>query len=94
MEQVEELLQGERSSHELLIRIDERTKATAAAVVALQQNYVHKQEFAPFKKAVEDFQDIYVQNKEFAPIRNGFYVVVSLVITTVVGAILALVVKK
>jgi hypothetical protein len=82
----------------VLARIDERTKNTDKAIAdikgdvrsireELSSTYVTKTEFAPVK---ED----YVSKKDFEPVRKIVYGVIGIILVAVIGALVALVVKK
>jgi hypothetical protein len=82
----------------VLARIDERTKNTDKAIgdikedvktlrEELSSHYVTKTEFTPVK-------DDYVSKKDFEPVRKIVYGVVGIILATVIGALVALVLKK
>lgn len=87
-------LQEEKSSHELLIRLDERTKGMAAILATLPASYVSKNEFEPVKKVVEEIPDNYVSKDDFSPVKKGFYAFITVICLAVVTAIIGLVIHR
>ena len=90
---METVLEEGKTAHELLIRLDERTKGMAAILATLPNSYVAKPEFEAVKKVVESFPSEYVKNESFLPISKGFYAIVGLMCLAVIGALLSVVVK-
>jgi hypothetical protein len=87
-------MQEQQSSHELLIRLDERTKGMAAILATLPANYVAKNEFEPVKKVIEDLSTNYVSKEDFSPIQKGFYAVAGLICLSVISALVYSVVRS
>jgi hypothetical protein len=93
---------GEKRIGESLARLDERTLQLMSrmeqVLVQLNSNYVTQAEFRPVKSSLEDMTDSvksdYVTMSEFRPVRNTIYGMISIIIMTVLGSLLALVLRK
>jgi len=49
--------------------------------------------FVELKKNLDDMKSCYVRKEEFSPVKNGFYAMVGTIALTVLGALLASVVR-
>jgi len=83
------------SDNTLLYRIDERTNLLVSSFTAfkeemqdlkntIQDRFVSQNEFEPFKNS-------YVSKEEFQPVKNLVYGLVSLIMTSVIGAIMLMI---
>jgi len=81
---------GEEQDHELLVRLDERTKAMAEKIDAMAENenrFVTRMEMAEKIGALVDNESRLVTRIEFEPVKKVVYGMVTLVLTAVLGAL-------
>ncbi len=74
-------LGNRQQDHDLLIRMDETSRSTAAHISALRID-------------LEKMDKKYVTRQEFEPIKRGYYGLAGLIGTAIAGAILKLVILK
>lgn len=88
IEDMAKRLRNLEDSKELLIRIDERMATLMEEIRRIKDAFVPKGEFEAFR---DEILATMVTQAEFAPIQKTLYLIGTLVITGIVGGVLALI---